>query len=93
MQIDFENKCCISLIHPMPIMKVKFVLILQETPKNDIIATNSDEVKMTSSNSSNDPKKVSTPSKLSITPTSTNTKIESRVKTVLARDKATGKKV
>ena len=81
------------MIHPMPIMKVKFVLILQETPKNDIIATNSDEVKMTSSNSSNDQKKVSTPSKLSITPTTTNTKIESRVKTVLARDKATGKKV
>ena len=69
------------------------MLILQETPKNDIIATNSDEVKMTSSNSSNDPKKVTTPSKLSITPTTTNTKIESRVKTVLARDKATGKKV
>ena len=69
------------------------MLILQETPKNDIIATNSDEVKMTSSNSSNDPKKVPTPSKLSITPTTTNTKIESRVKTVLARDKATGKKV
>ena len=48
---------------------------------------------MVTSNSSNDPKKVSTPSKLSITPTSTNAKIESRVKTVLARDKATGKKV
>ena len=69
------------------------MLNLQEAPTNDIIAANSDDVKMTPSNSSNDPKKVSTPSKLSITPTSTNAKIESRVKTVLARDKATGKKV
>ena len=41
----------------------------------------------------NDPKKVTTPSKLSITPSSTKSKIESRVKTVVARDKATGKKV
>ena len=48
---------------------------------------------MIDNDSSNDPKKVLTPSKLSITPTSTNAKIESRVKTVLARDKATGKKV
>ena len=38
-------------------------------------------------------KKISTPTKLSITPTSTNNKMESRVKTVVARDKATGKKV
>ena len=41
----------------------------------------------------NDSKKISTPTKLSITPTATNNKIESRVKTVVARDKATGKKV
>ena len=41
----------------------------------------------------NNSKKVSTPTKLSITPTSTNNKMESRVKTVVARDKATGKKV
>ena len=40
-----------------------------------------------------DSKKISTPTKLSITPTATNNKIESRVKTVVARDKATGKKV
>ena len=53
----------------------------------------SDEVKMENIDSSNDSKKLSTPSKLSITPTSMNSKIESRVKTVVARDKATGKKV
>ena len=48
---------------------------------------------MDTNEQSNGPNKVTVPTKLSITPSSTKTKIESRVKTVVARDKATGKKV
>ena len=75
----------IYMLHNLP----KF----QPTPANEITITKSDIDKMETAEPGNDSKKISTPTKLSITPTSTNNKIESRVKTVVARDKATGKKV
>ena len=66
---------------------------LQPAPADETSLKILDEVKMDTSEQSNDPKKVTVPTVLSITPSSTKSKIESRVKTVVARDKATGKKV
>ena len=78
-----SRKFCV--LHNLP----KF----QPTPANEITITKSDSDKMEVTNPGNDCKKILTPTKLTITPTATNNKIESRVKTVVARDKATGKKV
>ena len=93
MHFLFQNFDISVIVHNVNVFIWVFYKKLQPAADDETSLKILDEVKVDTNEQSNDPKKVTVPAVLSITPSATKSKIESRVKTVVARDKATGKKV